>query len=371
MSYKIFISTGEVSGDIHASYLLKEILKIDSNIYSYGFGSIKLKELGFDLIADMSKNSSVGVTESLPNILPALSLLKKSDNIFKNNRPDLIILVDNQGFNFRLAKIAKKHNIKVVYYIGPQEWIWGFKNGAKKVIKLTDKIYTIFKKEQELYNSLCDKAEYVGHPLLDIIKKEDKLKIKNELKLEEELIVGLMPGSRKQEIKRLLPIFLETCNYLSNYYRKKINFIIIVPEIWNKFVINSFSLKNIKVFSGNSNYFMQACDLILASSGTVTLESVLLNIPVISNYKLSYLSYKVAKSLIKIDYFSLPNIISERKIIDEFIQQDVNPINLFKASVKIIESKNTINYSKIIDFLLPRGAIKKTANSIYSLLKNR
>ncbi|GIW22425.1 MAG: lipid-A-disaccharide synthase [Candidatus Sericytochromatia bacterium] len=368
MKYKIFISAGEVSGDLHASYLLNEILSIDKNIYSYGFGSLKLKKLGFDLLADLSKNSSVGFTEALPNVIPAIFLLRKAQYIFKNKKPDLVILIDNQGFNFKLAEIAKKNNIKVAYYIAPQEWIWGFKNGAKKVITLTDKIYAIFKKEYELYYKLTDKVEYVGHPLLDILKKNNKILIRKELNLNNELVIGLMPGSRKKEIDRLLPIFLETTNKLRNYY-KNIDFIIIIPEIWEYYLKKFFKIDNIKIFSGDSSYFMQACDLILASSGTVTLEATLLNIPIISNYKLSYISYKIAKYLIKTDYFSLPNIISNKKIIEEFIQRDVNSRNLFEVSVKILENRDKIDYSEIKNFLLPYGAIKKTANSIYSFLK--
>jgi lipid-A-disaccharide synthase len=378
----IFISTGEISGNIHGSKLAEKILEKAPFVKISGFGSIEMEQKGVTIFRDISKYSGVGLTENIPAFLKSFEILSFVKNQFSQNKPDLVLLIDNQGLNIQIAKIAKKHKIPVIYYIAPQEWIWGVKKGVIRVLNNTDKIITIFRKEFNFYqdfilqkansNYSINKIEYVGHPLLDYLNKESKEKIKREINIPENIpVIALMAGSRKNEIDNLLPIFLETMELLK---KKNLNyhFILICNEVWKEYITNIVQDK-VTIYSKNSTYYMQACDVILAASGTVTLEAVILDVPIISCYKLSGISYQIAKLLVKIKYFSIPNIVASKKVIPEFLQDKVNPIVLSNELIKLISDKKLRNellveFDKIRNELSPYGAINKTAKIILDYL---
>ncbi|MBC7475532.1 MAG: hypothetical protein H7263_14680, partial [Candidatus Sericytochromatia bacterium] len=271
MKKTIFISAGEVSGDIHGSYLAKELFKLNHNLNILGFGSVEMSKVGVDILNDFVAYSGVGLIENIPALFKANKSYKIAKKTFSEKKIDLLILIDNQGFNLKLADLAKKNNILVYYYIGPQEWIWGFKNGKKRIISKIDKLFCIFQKEYLFYQDYPQKVEYIGHPLLDIIKKIDKNDAKNLINIPNKKIVGLMAGSRKHEISSLLPIFVDTAIKLKS---DNIEAIIITNDKWQTYIKTNFDLKGLKLFSGSSCEYMQACDLIIAASGTVTLEAV-------------------------------------------------------------------------------------------------
>lgn len=382
LNKKIFISTGEISGNIHGSKLVEKILEKAPFIQFYGFGSLEMGKKGVNLFKDLSKYSGVGLTENIPAFIKSFETLKFVKNYFKENKIDLVILIDNQGLNLQIAKIAKKNKIPVIYYIAPQEWIWGVKKGIIRVLENTDKIITIFKKEFIFYQNFIlqdknskyniNKVEYVGHPLLDYLKKEDKTEIKKNLNIpKNKTIIGIMAGSRKNEIENLLPIFLDTKKLLEKH-SDKYYFILICNEVWKDYIKERVN-DEINILYGNSTYHMQACDLILAASGTVTLEATILDIPIISCYKLSNISYKIAKLLVKVEYFSIPNIIAEKKVIPEFLQNKVNPINLSSEIINLTSDNNKIeimlnNFDKIRKELYPYEAINKTTKIILDFL---
>lgn len=375
MKHRIFISAGEVSGDLHGSYLAKRLFEIEPELEITGIGSRAMKDAGVTVIRDIAPYSSVGIVESIPSVFPVSEVYKLAKETFSLNPPDIVVLIDNQGFNFRLADLSRKYKIPVVYYIGPQEWIWGFKKGPQKVINKVDKIFTVFAKEYQIYRDLTDKAEFVGHPLLDILIPESKDEIRNSLNLRNDIpVIGIMPGSRKHEIMNLLPVYLETAKSLKNK-KQDVEIILIISPLWKSFVENNFDLGDVRILSGISSYLMQACDLIIVASGTVTLEASILNIPVIAGYKLSKISYILAKMLIRLKHFTLPNIISDKKVIPEFIQEQVNSENLTVESLKLLED-NTLREKMFEDFgfirkaLEPKGAVNKTAEGILKLLKN-
>lgn len=365
MTKTVFISAGEFSGDKHASYLCCEIINNKNNISFYGFGGSEMKKAGVRILNDVIKHSGVGLVENIPAAYHAGISYKIAKNFFKNNKTDLLILVDNQGFNIRLAKLAKKMNISVIYYIGPQEWIWGFKNGIHKIMKNIDTLYAIFKNEYDFYQSYIHKVKYFGHPLLNILKKYEKSEIRKALALDNKKIIGFMPGSRKQEINNTMPVFIEIYKGLKEEY----NFIFIIPEIWKEYINQNFDIKEINTYYGNSDFYMQGCDLIIASSGTVTLEAVIFDIPVIPCYKLHKISYLIAKMLIKPDYVTLPNIVSEKKVINEFLQEDFNSDNIIKEVTKIFNNKQYYDYlktefKKIRRKLEPCNSVENTAKDI-------
>ncbi|MFN8578474.1 MAG: lipid-A-disaccharide synthase [Candidatus Sericytochromatia bacterium] len=367
MTKTVFISAGEVSGDKHGFYLCQEILKIDPKISFYGFGSNKMKDLGINLLSDLTLYSGIGLVENIPAAYHASFNYKIAKKFFKENNVSLVILIDNQGFNIRLASLAKKINIPVVYYIGPQEWIWGFKNGIHRVMKNIDTLYTIFKAEYEFYHQYKNKIKYFGHPLLNIIATSKDETSSNNLFNNKKYIIGLMPGSRKQEFNNTIPVFLEIYEKLKDNY----NFFFIIPEIWKKFVQDNFNLKDILIIYGNSEKYMKYCDLIIASSGTVTLEAVILDIPIIPCYKLNKISYLIAKTLIKPDFVTLPNIVAKKKVINEFLQNDMCSENIINEIDRLINDKKYLNnikseFKNIRKNLEPYNSIENTARDIVS-----
>lgn len=378
----IFISTGEISGNIHGSKLAEKILEKAPFVKISGFGSIEMEQKGVVVFRDLSKYSGVGLTENIPAFIKSFEIINFVKNQFSQNRPDLVVLIDNQGLNLQIAKIAKKHKIPVIYYIAPQEWIWGVKKGIIRVLNNTDKIITIFRKEFNFYqdfilqktnlNYSINKIEYVGHPLLDYLNKESKEKIKKELNIPEDIpIIALMAGSRKNEIDSLLPVFLKTIDCLK-IQKLNYHFILICNDVWKEYIQNIVQDK-INIYSNKSTYYMQGCDVILAASGTVTLEAVILDVPIISCYKLSSISYQIAKLLVKVKYFSIPNIVADKKVIPEFLQDKVNPKNLSEEIIKLVSNKKLrkdllIEFDKIRNELSPYGAINKTAKIILDYL---
>lgn len=369
--FTIFMSAGEVSGDFHGSYLAKEILKLNSNIKLVGLGSNFMKSSNVEIIDDMSQYSAVGLVENIKCLPQIFKTYKITKNFILKNKIDLAILIDWQGFNLKLINLLKKQNIPIVYYIGPQEWIWGFGKGLERVISKVDKLFAVFRKEYEAYKNISDKVEYFGHPLLDILKLHDKLEIKNSLGIDKDsFVLGIMPGSRKHEIEKLLPIFLKTSNDLEKI-KPNLKTLLIIPSIWENFVKNNFEITNIKLLTDNSSYYMQCCDLLLVASGTVTLEASILKIPTIANYKVSNITYTLAKMLMKLKYFTLPNIVCNKKVIPEFLQKDVSSQNLKNICLELIENQNSKNemiknFENVRKELEPYGAIEKIAKKILS-----
>jgi lipid-A-disaccharide synthase len=373
MKKTIFISAGEVSGDLHGSYLARKLLELDPELILTGIGSRAMADSGVKILRDIAPYSSVGLVEGIQAVFPVSEVYNLTKKYFSAEPPSLVVLIDNQGFNFRLADLARRYKLPVAYYIGPQEWIWGFKKGPRKVINKVDKIFAVFAREYEIYRDLTDKAEYVGHPLLDILQPVEKSAVRKKLNLSPAAtVIGLMPGSRKHEITKLLPVFLQTFALL----KKKdpsIEAILITTPIWEDLIKRNFELNGINLVYENSSYYMQACDLILMASGTVTLEAVLLKIPMIANYKLSPLSYLIASMLIRLRYFTLPNIIAERQVIPELIQGEVNPGNLAEKAGQLLDNpelreKMFEDFNSVREALLPEGAILKTAKGILKML---
>lgn len=377
MKKQIFISTGEISGDLYGAELAKEILQINPEINLIGLGSNKMKAAGVEIIEDLSFYSGVGIIENIRAITPSIKIYNKIKKLFSVKKPELIVLIDNQGLNIKICKLARKLNIKIVYFIGPQEWLWGIGNNWKKIINNIDILFTIFKQEYDFYKnkndeSINNKIKYLGHPLKELIEKKNKNEIKKELDFKEEIVIGLMPGSRLNEIKSLLPIFIDFSNKIKN---KNTRIILIINDIWINFTKDNYKLDNIDVFTENSSIYMQSCDLILAASGTVTLEAVLLKIPIISCYKISKLSYNIAKIILKTKYTTLPNIILNKKVIPELLQNDVNVNTIIIEYENILKNGNyikefEINCNEIKKELEPDNTIKNIAYEINEITKN-
>ena len=204
------ISAGEVSGDVHGSYLVKELKKLRSDIFFFGMGSERLAAEGVDVKFDISKRGTIGMVEVLPNILPIYLTFLKMKKLLLKEKPDLVLLIDSQGFNMPFAKFCKKVGIKTVYYIAPQEWLWGSPRGVKKVAETLDLIIAIFEKEYEIYKNTGARVVYFGHPLVDMVQAKMTKENARQVFFGDEIcpspVIAICPGSRRQEIRGLLPI---------------------------------------------------------------------------------------------------------------------------------------------------------------------
>ncbi|MFA6548723.1 MAG: lipid-A-disaccharide synthase [Candidatus Margulisiibacteriota bacterium] len=380
---KIMVSAGEVSGDVHGTFLVRELKKLDPNIYFFGMGSEKLLAEGVDVKVDISKRGTIGIFEALPNLLPVYFAYLKMVNLMKTERPDLLILVDSQGINMPLARAAKKLEVKTVYYIAPQEWLWGTAKGIKKVSKTIDLIVSIFEKEHAAYKQAGGNSIYFGHPLLDIVKpsmgKEEVRRtlfggVGRNVEGRTVPVVALCPGSRTQEIKGLLPILLKAGELIKKE----------LPEA--RFIIPAASTEMIKqIFSyigedfrpkaiiGNTYDILAAADLAICASGTINLEASLLGTPNIMVYKLSPLTYFIGKYILKIGeklkYFSMPNMLLEERAIPELVMEQAEPTVIAREALSILtdqsrQSKMKAAFEKLRVKLGQPGVIEKVARAI-------
>ena len=325
---KIIIVAGEESGDMYASKIIDN-LSSNNNIKFYGMGSSKMKKTKAKIIVDSSDISVVGFFEIFkiyPKLIKSLNRMKK--NIREIN-PDLLVLIDYQEFNMKLAKYAKLNGIKVLFYISPQIWAWR-KNRLKNIKKYIDEMAVIFPFEQKFFEDEGINSHYVGHPLLI----DDSYKIKYNVNKD---YIGFFPGSRLSEIKNHLPILSEVIDNMKKKYPEQ-KFLVsrssnINKRIYEKYFLNK---KNVSIITNENIYkTIDMCKIAVAASGTITLQIALKKIPMCVFYKISSATFFIIKFLVKIKLISLVNIVLGKKIVEEFVQNNASVSNIQNEIEKI------------------------------------
>ncbi|MBT7259854.1 MAG: lipid-A-disaccharide synthase [Desulfobacula sp.] len=378
----IMVLTGEPSGDLHAGHLVKEIKKLNDRIYFSGIGGPHLENQNVDLFYNISKLSAMGLTE----VLMQFGQIKKAFDLFKKklraNTPDLIILVDYPGFNLKAAQFVKdNYTIKILYYITPKVWAWK-KSRLKKIKKYIDHAALILPFEEKIYKKAEIQSTYVGNPLLDeysenmpkTLLSSDHLSSNDK----DSIIIGLLPGSRKAEIKNLLDVMIKAANLI--YQRnKKINFIISKASSIKREVLETQFKKNrtdfiFQITEGPVKDIFLKSDLLIAASGTVTLEASLCCVPTIIVYKMSAVSYWMAKLFIKVKYVGLANLIVNAEVMPELLQNDATPEKISKKALYMLDNlfyfKNQLQMVRKL--LGKKGASKRAANiAIYMLNRSK
>lgn len=317
---RVLILTGEVSGDMHGGYLLKHLKQLSPELKAFAIGSDHLKDAGAVIIKDITKKSTIGFLETLKNI-PMLYLLKnKLIKILKQQHIDLLLCIDFQGFNTILAKKAKEMGIHVVYYIPPQEWVWGSEKGVKKITTITDKIVTIFQEEYDAYKQYTKNVRFFGHPLTQIITDA------NVQVEQQKNTIAVFPGSRKQEITYCFPEMIKIMKELHNTDNKK-KFIINLP---NTHYLATIQQKTqgmesyVTIRTGKTYETLAESEFALVTSGTITLECLLMGTPHIVFYKFNPVSFLIINHYLrkkfKYDYYSLTNILAGKEIVPEYMQ---------------------------------------------------
>ena len=372
---KIMFSAGEASGDTHGASVAKALLSKYPDATLFGMGGELMKAAGVDIIYDIEQLGFIGIVEiikHLPTFFKLRTFLKEA---MLREKPDVLVCIDYPGFNMKLAKVAHDLGIPVVYYIAPTIWAWN-KGRGKDIAKTVTKVASIFPFEAEAYQEFGVDVEFVGNPLVDIVKptmtKEEACAhfgVSPEARN-----ILLMPGSRKQEVQGLLPTMLSAAEELAKS-RSDLAFFLprahTIPRADLKAIIQKYSVP-ITITEGNNYDLMQICTACIAASGTATLETALMNVPTLLIYKVAPITYGIGKLLVNIKDIGLPNIIAKRRVIPELLQGEVTVSNVCHEMSQILDNTDIYEQMKLdlaqvkVDLGAP-GAVQRVADVIASV----
>lgn len=370
------IIAGEASGDLHGSALITELMKLDSSIQIFGIGGNKMIKQGMNTLYHINDMAFLGFSEIIKHLPFIRKVKKKLLNFAEKEKIKTVVLIDYPGFNLSIAKSFNKKGIKNIYYISPQIWAWGNKR-IKKIKKLISKMIVLFPFEKEMYEQNNIDVEFVGHPLVKKISNynflsKEELITKYSLDTTKEILL-LLPGSRKQELEKIFPASIEAAEKLSEKFN--LQTVIAGAENIDESYFNRYKNRfNFKVIKGDTYSLLKNAKFAIVKSGTSTLEAGIIGTPFIVVYATSFLTYKIGKKLVKINNIALANIVAGKTIVEELIQDDVNPDTIYERSMKIINDEKKYNSLKknltvIKNKLKTEGnPSKKAAEIIYAEL---
>jgi lipid-A-disaccharide synthase len=361
---RLYVISGEVSGDIHGAKVIKRLRELSTAFSFRGVGGSKMKQEGVSLISDISGSSTMGFLDVLRKLGSFRKLLKKVKADILEFRPEAVLLIDYGGFNMRMASFCRQHGIPVHYFILPKVWAWN-EGRIKKLKNAVDFAYVIFPFEELYFSKHGMKAVYVGNPVEEHITT---YRVKHNKPRTTENSVALLPGSRPQEIKRILPTMLELAGKTMN-----IQFTVAVPSSLKE-KMDAYSLPpNVKIRYNQMYEVADKCAAAIVTSGTANLEVALLGTPLIVVYKADPISYLLAKQFVKIDYISPVNLIANRSMVPELLQGDFRLDHLNKELNKAMKpnARNQAkeNRDELMQILGEHTYSKTVANRIWSEIK--
>jgi lipid-A-disaccharide synthase len=373
---KYYIIAGEASGDLHGSNLIKELTKKDSSATIRCWGGDLMQQAGGDLVKHYRELAFMGFTEVIMNLRTIFKNLKFCKEDIRSYKPDAIILIDYPGFNLRIAEWAKQHGFKIIYYISPQVWAWK-ENRVKMMKQCIDKMLVILPFEKNYFKNRWNwEVEYVGHPLAEVIEKfrvnsSESRVSDSELTAQNSQVIALLPGSRKQEILKKLPVMLEIAKHFPSYH-----FIVAKASATDDSVYDELmkGYSNVSSVKNETYNLLMQSKAALVTSGTATLETALFGVPQVVCYKGSFLSYQIGKRLVNVKYISLVNLIMDKLVVKELIQDDLTVENAKKELEDILTNESRISqvkkdYSDLKTLLSKGGnASEKAASSIIQFL---
>lgn len=340
---KYYLIAGEASGDLHAANLMKAIKTQDPTAKFRFWGGDLMQEIGGEMVVHYKELAVMGFWEVLASAFKLLTYLKKCKQDIQAYQPDTLILIDYSGFNLRIAPFAKKLGVKVHFYIAPKVWAW-HESRVQKLKKYVDELYVIFPFEVEFFEQKHQlPVHYEGNPLIDQIitrKPTDEKAFRKKYQLSDKPIIALLPGSRTQEIKHMLPVMLDMCPLYPDY-----EFVIAgAPNKDEAFYQNLMQGQTVPVIPNKTYDLLNLSYAALVTSGTATLETALFKVPQVVCYKSSFASYKIAKYLVRnIRYISLVNLVMDKEVVKELIQQDFNKANVQRELEKILDATQRKN----------------------------
>lgn len=374
---QIMICAGEASGDLHAGALTKELLKLDSDLKVFGMGGDNLRAAGGEVLFDIKDHSVMGFVEVICKLPSLFKLRNELSKLMDERRPDCLVVIDYPDFNMRIAKIAKKKGIPVVCFIAPGAWAWR-RGRAKGVAKTVDKIASIFPFEYDVYKEAGADVEFVGHPLVDIVKttmtRQEAIGFFD--KKPDRKIALLLPGSRLQEIQRLLPPMLQAAQIIHEK-RPDIDFYLPRANTISEELLASYLQKvdvPVRIIDKCNYDIMSISDVAIATSGTVTLEAAMCGLPNVIIYKGAPLAVALARRLVKVSHIGLPNIVAGRGILPELIQEDATPENIANSVFELLDENNKEKIMSDLAYMKSRlgepGTLYRVAKLVLSVAKD-
>ncbi|PWS26915.1 lipid-A-disaccharide synthase [Pedobacter yonginense] len=365
---KYYLVAGEASGDLHGANLMKALKAEDGDAVFRYFGGDKMQAEGGELVKHYADMAFMGFTEVVLNLRTIFKNLKACKEDILRWKPDVLVLIDFPGFNLKIAEFGKKNGIKVCYYISPKIWAWN----QKRVLKIkrdVDKMFCILPFEVDFYKQWGMEVDYVGNPLLDEIAQfTPDLNFRTRHQLGNQKIIALLPGSRKQEIERLLPAMLSVTDRYPEYAFA----IAAAPTFTTSYYQQFIGDKKIHLLFNNTYNLLHHAHAAIVASGTATLETALFTVPQVVVYKGGTVSIAIARMLVKIKFISLVNLIVNKKIVTELIQEDCNTDKLNQELVQILEGAGRAemlnHYSELLNLMGKPGASQKTAKLIFQYL---
>ncbi len=382
---RIFISTGEVSGDWHGAILIEALHERAAlkgiELEIVGLGGDRMAAVGAKLLGNTIGIGSIGALEALPYILPTLRVQEDAKKWLKNSPPDVAVLIDymmpNQGMGYFAKRVLK---IPVIYYIAPQEWVWSFNDkNTKAIAAFTDKLLAIFPQEAVYYEKQGTNVQWVGHPFVDLMAKvPDRTNARQQLGIgDDELVVTLLPASRTQELRSVMPIILKAAKIIQTKLPHVKFWLPLSLERYRPEVEKLLAEYDIKatIISAQSQIAISAADLVLSKSGTVNLETALLNVPQVILYRVSAVTAWIARYIVrlKLPFISPVNLVNMEAVIPEFVQDDAVPEAIAECALDLLinsDSKQTMldGYARVRESLGEKGAINRVADSIIDYL---
>jgi lipid-A-disaccharide synthase len=360
---KFYLIAGERSGDLHGGNLIKALKKIQPDSQFRGFGGDYMAEAEMEIVVHYRELAFMGFAEVVANLSTISRRIKQCKNDLLTYKPDVLILIDYAGFNMRIAKFAKTQGIKVFWYISPKVWAWN-QSRSFKLKANVDKMFVILPFEKDFFKKYDWEVDYVGNPVLDAIKSHQsdlEFLAKNNLTKNARL-VALLPGSRKQELLRIIPLMAEVASRFTQFQFGVATVSNLSEELYEPLK----KLTNVHFINGATYDLLKHAEAAIVTSGTATLETALFKVPQVVIYRTSLISYSIAKALIKVPFISLVNLVAQREVVREMIQQDASTDKVSKELNQIMENKvyrNSIlkGYDEIIQILDTGSASENTA----------
>ncbi len=371
----VLILSGEASGELYGSMLASELKKLRPSVDIYGIGGEHMKMEGVELLGTLT--GAFGLWEALSSLGKVRALYKRVEEFLKTKRPQVLVLIDFPDFNLRVAEVAKSLGIKVLYYVSPQVWAWR-KKRIKQIKRLCDKMAVILPFEEKLYRDASVDAEFVGHPIMEVIEriKGGKSFIREGIELSpDKETLALLPGSRGSELKRHLPLYHSVIKELKRKYQN-MQFVMPLAENLNieEFQrIDDLKAEGVKVLKGRATEALIAADYALIASGTATLQAALIGTPMVVVYKLFPLTYLIGRMIVDVKFISLVNILCKnREVVKELIQWQANRENVVKELDRIIKDESirrimTEQFAKLRELFQGMSPSKRVAEMVCEL----
>lgn len=368
---RYYLVAGEASGDLHGSNLMKAISGLDPSAeFRCWGGDLMAAQPGATLVSHYKERAYMGLWEVITHIRTIAGFLKQAEQDILANKPDALILIDNPGFNLRLAAFAKKHGIPVHYYIAPKVWAWNTKR-VKKIKRDVDYLYSILPFEPEFFQHHGIVTKYVGNPVQDAVfgfVADENWKISNDIS---KPIIAVLPGSRKNEIERILPLFLS----MPLLYKKYHFVVAAAPDFDVNWYKKFNGIKEVKIVKGETYSLLSNASAAIVASGTATLETALFNVPQIVCYKVAPITYFIGKMVVKLKWFGLVNLILNKDLLTELLQKTFTIERLSTELNSILESENRerilSGYKELRQILGNKVASEETAALIVKASKKQ